>query len=108
MEHYFKGFNIEEKMIKVNTNSLYMTDGIMLWWRRRCTEIEKGLCTIDVWEALKKEIKSQFYLENIEFLTRKSLLQLKYMGFIKDYEKESHGAWSTSLKPIPLLHGRHL
>lgn len=87
MEHYFKALNIKEELAKMHTVSLHLTDDAMLWWRCRCVEIEKGLCTIDTWEALKKEIKSQFYPENIKFLKRKSLRQLKHKGSVNDYGK---------------------
>lgn len=56
----------------------------MLWWGRRCIEIEKRL----TWDDLKREIKSQFYPENVEYNSRRSLRKLKHKGTIKDYVKE--------------------
>lgn len=60
----------------------------MLWWRRRHGDIEKGLCTIQTWEDLKKELKLQFLPENVEYLARKSLKRLHHSGSIRDYVKQ--------------------
>lgn len=51
-------------------------------------EIEKGLYTIDIGETLKKEIKSKFNPEIIEFFVRKSMPQLEHTRSFKDYVKE--------------------
>lgn len=45
-------------------------------------DIERNLCTIATWEDLKKELKSQFYPENVEYLARKSFQRLKHTGTI--------------------------
>ena len=50
--------------------------------------MECGTCTINTWADFKKEIKRQFYPENVEYLARKSLKRLKHTGSIRDYVKE--------------------
>ncbi|KAK3027625.1 hypothetical protein RJ639_042614 [Escallonia herrerae] len=67
MERYFEGASITDEKAKVRTATLYLTDTATLWWRRKHNDIEKGLCTIDTWDVFKKEIKRQFYPENITY-----------------------------------------
>ncbi|KAA0046344.1 uncharacterized protein E5676_scaffold426G00510 [Cucumis melo var. makuwa] len=35
--------------------------------------MQEGRCTIDTWDALKRELRSQFFLENVEILARRKL-----------------------------------
>lgn len=97
IELYFKALNIQDESAKVHTILLHLTVDAIPWWRLWCIGIENGLCTIDTYETIKKEIKFQFYSENIKFLARKSLRQLKYIGSVKNYVKEFTGSCSTSL-----------
>ena len=65
MERYFEAIALMDEATKVRTATLYLTDNATLWWRRRFADIEKGTCTIDTWDAFKREIKRQFYHENV-------------------------------------------
>ena len=65
MERYFEAIALIDEATKVRTVTLYLTDNETLWWRRRFIEIEKGTCTIDTWADFKREIKKQFYLEDV-------------------------------------------
>ncbi|KAK3003760.1 hypothetical protein RJ639_018389 [Escallonia herrerae] len=85
MERYFEGANITDEKAKVRTATLYLTDTATLWWRRKHNDIEKGLCTIDTWDVFKKEIKRQFYPENLTYEARKKLRELKHKSSIHDY-----------------------
>ncbi|KAK2998470.1 hypothetical protein RJ639_023244, partial [Escallonia herrerae] len=78
MERYFEGASITDEKAKVRTATLYLTDTATLWWRRKHNDIEKGLCTIDTWDVFKKEIKRQFYPENVTYEARKKLRELKH------------------------------
>ncbi|KAK3009869.1 hypothetical protein RJ639_011883 [Escallonia herrerae] len=78
MEHYFEGANFTDEKAKVRTATLYLTDTATLWWHRKHNDIEKGLCTIDTWDVSKKEIKRQFYPENVTYEARKKLRELKH------------------------------
>ena len=51
-------------------------------------EIEKGTCTIDTWADFKREIKKQFYLEDVGYIAHKKIKHLKHKGSIRDYVKE--------------------
>ena len=65
MECYFEAIALMDEATKVHTTTLYLIDNATLWWRRRFVDIEKGTCTIDTWDAFKREIKRQFYHENV-------------------------------------------
>ena len=47
MERYFKAITLIDEMTKVRITTLYLTDTATLWWRRRFTDMEKGICTIE-------------------------------------------------------------
>ena len=88
MERYFEAITLTDETTKVRNATLYLTDNATPWWRRRFLEIEKGTCTIDTWADFKKEIKKQFYLEDVEYLARKKIKYLKHTRSIRDYVKE--------------------
>ena len=88
MERYIEAITLTDEAMKVSIATLYLTDNATLWWRRRFLEIEKGTCTIDTWADFKREIKKQFYPEDVEYLARKKIKYLKHTGSIRDYVKE--------------------
>ena len=51
-------------------------------------DIEKGTCTIDTWVDFKREIKKQFYLKDMDYMTRKKIKHLRDTGSIHAYVKE--------------------
>ncbi|KAA0057353.1 uncharacterized protein E5676_scaffold216G00080 [Cucumis melo var. makuwa] len=55
------------------------------------TEEAKGRCTIDTWDALKRELRSQFFPENVEILARRKLRELKHTGSFWEYVKQFAG-----------------
>ncbi|KAK3043574.1 hypothetical protein RJ639_002153 [Escallonia herrerae] len=63
MERYFEGASITDEKAK--------------------RDIEKGLCAIDTWDVFKKEIKRQFYPENVTYEARKKLRELKQKSRLK-------------------------
>ncbi|KAK3015069.1 hypothetical protein RJ639_007039 [Escallonia herrerae] len=85
MERYFEGASITDEKAKVRTATLYLTDTATLWWRRKHNDIKKGLCTIDTWDVFKKEIKRQFYPENVTNEARKKLRELKHKNVASSY-----------------------
>ncbi|RVW82095.1 hypothetical protein CK203_052512 [Vitis vinifera] len=97
MERYFEAIALTDEAAKVRTATLYLTDTATLWWRRRFADMEKGICTIETWEDFKREIKRQFYPEDVAYLTRKSMRRLKHTGSIRDYVKE----FSSLMLEIP-------
>ncbi|KAL6346952.1 hypothetical protein AAG906_006012 [Vitis piasezkii] len=53
--------------------------------------MEKDICTIETWEDFKREIKRQFYPEDVAYLARKNMRRLKHTGSIRDYELRRRG-----------------
>lgn len=47
-----------------------------------------GQCSIDSWDDLKRELKNQFLPENVEFIARRKLRQLRQTGTVRDYVKQ--------------------
>ncbi|KAL6315579.1 hypothetical protein AAG906_000885 [Vitis piasezkii] len=68
-----------------------------LWHMERFVDIENGMCTIHTRDAFKREIKRQFYPEDVTYLARKKMKHLKHMGSIREYVKE----FSTLMFEIP-------
>ena len=97
MERYFEAIALTDEAAKVRTATLYLTDTATLWWRRRFADMEKGICTIETWEDFKREIKKQFYPEDVAYLARKNMRRLKHTGSIRDYVKE----FSSLMLEIP-------
>nr|CAN66049.1 hypothetical protein VITISV_005971 [Vitis vinifera] len=97
MERYFEAIALTDEAAKVRTATLYLTDTATLWWRRRFADMEKGICTIETWEDFRREIKRQFYPEDVAYLARKNMRRLKHTGSIRDYVKE----FSSLMLEIP-------
>ncbi|KAJ9686135.1 hypothetical protein PVL29_015160 [Vitis rotundifolia] len=97
MERYFEVIALIDEAAKVRTVTLYLTDTATLWWRRRFADMEKGICTIETWEDFKREIKRQFYPEDVAYLVRKNMRRLKHTSSIRDYVKE----FSSLMLEIP-------
>ncbi|RVX18580.1 hypothetical protein CK203_006406 [Vitis vinifera] len=89
MERYFEAIALTDEAVKVRTTTLYLTDTTTLWWRRRFTDMEKGICTIETWEDFKREIKRQFYPEDVAYLARKNMRRLKHAGSIRTMSRNS-------------------
>ncbi|KAK3024056.1 hypothetical protein RJ639_042967 [Escallonia herrerae] len=80
-----------------------------IWHMEKYCDIEKGLYTIDTWEVFKKEIKKQFYPENVAYEARKKMKELRHKGSARDYVKgfasnvvwERLGCWRITKYPLP-------
>ncbi|XP_022864502.1 uncharacterized protein LOC111384459 [Olea europaea var. sylvestris] len=99
MEVYFEGVNLVNETMKVRTASMYLTDTASLWWRRKHADVEHGASRIDTWDEFKRELKRQFYPENVVYEARKKLRELKQKGTIRDYVKE----FTTLMLQIPSM-----
>ncbi|KAA0043298.1 uncharacterized protein E5676_scaffold129G00780 [Cucumis melo var. makuwa] len=69
-EQYFKATNTVIEEAKVTLATMHLCEDAKLWWRSRYMDIQEGHCTIDTWDVLKKELRSQFFPENVEILAR--------------------------------------
>lgn len=47
-----------------------------------------GQCSIDSWDDFQRELKNQFLPENVEFIARRKLRQLRQTGTVRDYVKQ--------------------
>lgn len=86
--------------------TLYLVDTSMVWWRRRCGNIEHSMCAIALWEDFKRELKKQFYPEHAKRDARAKLWRLVQKGSIRDYVKEfSEVLWRypTTQRRMPFL-----
>ena len=104
MERYFEAIALTDEVAKVRTTTLYLTDIVILWWRRRFAYMEKDICTIETWDDFKKKIKRQFYYDNVAYLARKNMRRLKHTSSIRDYVKE----FSSLMHEIPNMNEEEL
>ena len=67
---------------------MHVADDAKLWWRSKLNDIQNGSCTTSLWEDLKRELRTQFFPENVEFIARRKMRQLKHSEGIRDYVKQ--------------------
>ncbi|KAA0034110.1 uncharacterized protein E6C27_scaffold65G001000 [Cucumis melo var. makuwa] len=91
LEQYFKATNTVTEEAKVTLATMHLSEDAKLWWRSRYVDIQEGRCTVDTWDALKRELRSQFFPENVEILARRKLRDLRHTGEIREYVKQFAG-----------------
>ncbi|KAA0033152.1 uncharacterized protein E5676_scaffold1032G00100 [Cucumis melo var. makuwa] len=91
LEQYFKATNTVTEEAKVTLTMMHLSKNAKLWWRSRYVDSQEGRCTIDTWDALKKELCTQFFPENVEILARRKLHELKHTDSIREYVKQFTG-----------------
>lgn len=104
MEQYFDNLRLGDETTKSKAATSYLMDTAMLWWRRRHADIERATCLVDTWEEFKKELKSQFYLENFVYEARRKLRELRQKSMIREYVKD----FTTLMLQIPNLSDQEL
>ncbi|KAA0060454.1 uncharacterized protein E6C27_scaffold22G002810 [Cucumis melo var. makuwa] len=82
LEQCFRATNTVTEEAKVTLATMHLSKDAKLWWRSRYIDMQEGRCTIDTWDTLKKELRSQFFPENVR---RK--LRLKPWAKTKLYEQ---------------------
>ncbi|KAA0043300.1 uncharacterized protein E5676_scaffold129G00830 [Cucumis melo var. makuwa] len=88
---YFRVTNTVTEEAKVMLATMHLTEDTKLWWRSRYVDMQEGHYTIDTWDALKRELRSQFFPENVEILARRKLRKRKYTNNIWEYMKQFVG-----------------
>ena len=88
VEQYFKAARVQGEETKVTMATMYLTGDAKLWWRTKWDDIQGGRCTIETWADLKKELKAQFLPENVEYMARRQLRDLKHTGTVREYVKQ--------------------
>ncbi|KAA0063885.1 uncharacterized protein E6C27_scaffold616G00090 [Cucumis melo var. makuwa] len=91
LEQYFKATNTVTEEAKVTLATMHLSEDAKLWWRSRYVNIQEGRCTVDTWDALKRELRSQFFPEHVEILARRKLRDLRHTGEIREYVKQFAG-----------------
>ncbi|KAA0054179.1 uncharacterized protein E6C27_scaffold131G001100 [Cucumis melo var. makuwa] len=91
LEQYFKATNTVTEEAKMTLATMHLSEDAKLWWRSRYVDIQEGRCTVDTWDALKRELRSQFFPENVEILAREKLRNLRHTGEIWEYVKQFAG-----------------
>ncbi|TYK09782.1 uncharacterized protein E5676_scaffold127G00720 [Cucumis melo var. makuwa] len=91
LEQYFKATNTVTEEAKVTLATMHLSEDVKLWWRSRYVDIQEGRCTIDTWDTLERELRSQFFPENVEILALRKLHDLKHTGEIREYMKQFAG-----------------
>ncbi|TYK11972.1 uncharacterized protein E5676_scaffold177G001560 [Cucumis melo var. makuwa] len=91
LEQYFKATNTVTEEAKVTLATMHLSEDAKLWWRSRYVDIQEGRCTVDTWDALKRELRSQFFPENVEILARRKLRDLRHTGEIREAETVGEG-----------------
>ncbi|KAJ7971608.1 Gag-asp_proteas domain-containing protein [Quillaja saponaria] len=86
-EQYFRAVRMDLEEAKVTTATMYLVGDAKLWWRTKYVDIQDGRCVIDSWEDLRRELKAQFFPENVEYIARRNLRELKQTGTIREYAR---------------------
>ena len=60
-EAYFGAVGIVDEAQKVNLASFSLKDIALVWWRRRCDDVNRGSTPITTWDGFKIELKEQFH-----------------------------------------------
>ncbi|KAE8699135.1 Flowering locus K-like proteiny domain [Hibiscus syriacus] len=85
MEQYFKVMQANSEEDKVSMASMYLAGDAKLWWRSKFVD---GVCSINTWDDLRKELKKTFFPENVEYNARKKLRGLTQTGTVCEYVRE--------------------
>ncbi|KAA0040304.1 uncharacterized protein E5676_scaffold142G004680 [Cucumis melo var. makuwa] len=84
LEEQFRATNTVIEEDKVTLAMMHLSQDAKLWCRFRYVDMQKGRCTIDTWDALKRELRSQFFQKNVKILARQKSRKLKHTGSIRD------------------------
>lgn len=60
LDQYFEAMGVTDDFTKISNAAIFFRDAAQLWWRRKHSEREKGLCVINTWEQFKAELRKQF------------------------------------------------
>ena len=84
MEQYFRAVRTDSEEDKVAMAAMYLAGDAKLWWRSKFVNDE---CPIKTWRDLKRELKSQFFFENVEYNARRKLRELVQTRTVREYVK---------------------
>jgi len=88
-EAYFGAEGITKETQKVNLASFSLKDIALVWWRRRCDDVNRGSTPITTWDGFKRELKEQFYPKDAIKEARAKLRRLQHKeGHLREYVRE--------------------
>ena len=76
MDQYFQAASITLKEAHPNQATMFLLDNAKVWQRTKQV-IQEEKCSINTLEELKQELKVHFYPENVDYMTRKKLIELR-------------------------------
>ncbi|KAE8676710.1 hypothetical protein F3Y22_tig00111582pilonHSYRG00743 [Hibiscus syriacus] len=82
---YFWAIHTESEEDKVAMALMYLGGDAKLWRR---SKFKDGVCSIMIWDALKKELKTSFLPENVYYNAHKKLRELSHTGTTREYVRE--------------------
>ncbi|KAF2288584.1 hypothetical protein GH714_009068 [Hevea brasiliensis] len=85
IELYFNATKNNSDERKLKMVPMYLTKDAKLWWHTKVEETISGQCSIASWDDFKKELKAQFYPENVAYNTRCKLNDLQQTCSIREY-----------------------
>ena len=91
MEQYFWAVQPDSEDAKVAMATMYLSGDAKVWWRTKYDDIQHGRCTIATWDDLRRELRTQFFPENVSYLARRQLRELKQTGTVREYVKKFSG-----------------
>ncbi|GJY04097.1 ATP-binding cassette subfamily C member 8 [Tanacetum coccineum] len=87
LHQVIKNFLVDDAS-KIKIETRYLKNTMVLWWRRRYGDIERGTATIDTWAEFVADFKKQFYPENDRNEAKSRLGKLKQFEMIREYVEE--------------------
>lgn len=75
-------------MNKINTAVSYLSKMVILWWKRKESDVRKGICTLNTWEQFREDFKKAFYPNNVIYEAKRKFRELKQKGSIRAYVQE--------------------
>ncbi|KAF2282493.1 hypothetical protein GH714_044032 [Hevea brasiliensis] len=88
IELYFNATKNNSDESRLTVVPMYLTEDAKLWWRTKVEETISGQCSIASWDDFKRELKAQFYPENVAYNARCKLNDLQQTGSIREYVRE--------------------
>ncbi|KAK8716652.1 hypothetical protein V6N13_043957 [Hibiscus sabdariffa] len=83
-----KGMGITSDAKKVITACNYLTDGVLMWWRHRCSEAKGRDLPMDTWAKFQAKLKERFYPKDALREACTKLRQLRHDKTIPEYVKK--------------------
>ncbi|KAL2898903.1 Transposon Ty3-I Gag-Pol polyprotein [Bienertia sinuspersici] len=88
LEHYFK-VGKRRDGCKVDIAALYLSGDAKLWWRSHLdADKAMGRNPISTWEEMNVELRKQFLPNNVSWVARDKLRELRHTGSIREYVKQ--------------------